>query len=59
MKIYFRNKAARLTLGSLFPTCTRCPFYDSTPCPFGMSGILDCTGKGSWVDGESPEIFKL
>ena len=58
MKINFRNKAARLKLSSLTPTCNRCPFV-SVPCPFGTSTIVDCYGKGWWIDGESLDIFKV
>ena len=58
MKIYFQNKAARLKLSSLVPTCKRCPFM-SVSCPFGTSTILNCYGKGWWIDGESLDIFKV
>ena len=58
MKIYFRNKAARLKFNSSAVTCLRCPFV-SVSCPFGTSTILDCYSKGWWVDGESPDIFKV
>lgn len=59
MKIYFRNKAAKLKLGSLVPTCPRCPFYICDPCPFGVSIIVDCCNKGWWIDGEALDIFKI
>lgn len=59
MKINFRNKAAKLTLSNLLPTCKRCPFYEVNPCPFGMSTIVDCYGKGWWIDGESVDIFRV
>jgi hypothetical protein len=59
MKIYFRNKAARLKLSSLNPTCDRCPFYVCTPCPFYTPTVTNCDGKGWWVDGESLDIFKV
>jgi hypothetical protein len=60
MKIYFRNKAARLKLSSLTPTCRRCPFYVVVPCPFDTSStVIDCYGKGWWVDGELLDIFKV
>ena len=58
MKINFRNKAARLKLSSLIPTCLRCPFV-SVSCPFGTSTMADCYGKGWWIDGESLDIFKI
>jgi hypothetical protein len=57
MKIYFKNKAAKLKLSSLTPTCKRCPFV--IPCPFGTATILDCHGKGWWIDGETLDIFKV
>ena len=28
-------------------------------CPLGTSTIVDCDGKGRWVDGESLDIFKV
>jgi hypothetical protein len=59
MKIYFKNKAARLRFSSSTATCKRCPFYVCTPCPFEGSTIVDCDGKGWWVDGESLDIFKV
>lgn len=59
MKINFRNKAARLKLSSLTPTCKRCPFNIGVSCPFGTSTILDCYGKGWWIDGELSDIFKV
>jgi len=60
MKIYFRNKAAKLKLSSLTPTCKRCPFYNMPyPCPFYSSTILNCSGYGWWVDRESSDIFEL
>ena len=59
MKIYFKNKAAKLKLSSSYPACNRCPFYVSVPCPFGTSTIADCSGKGWWIYGESLDIFKV
>lgn len=59
MKINFRNKAARLKLSSLVPTCKRCPFYEVIPCPFGTSTTADCYSKGWWIDRESIDIFKV
>lgn len=59
MKIYFQNKAARLKLNDLIPTCKRCPFFGVNPCPFGTFTIIDCDCKGWWVDGESLDIFCL
>lgn len=59
MKINFRNKAARLKLSSSVETCKRYLFYESKPCPFGMSTIVDCYAKGWWVDGESLDIFQV
>lgn len=58
MKINFRNTAAKLKLSSLNPTCKRCPFV-SVFCPFGTSTIVDCHGKGWWIDGESLDIFQV
>lgn len=58
MKIYFKNKAARLRLRSLFAACKSCPFV-SVLCPFGTSTIVDCYGKGWWIDGESLDVFKV
>lgn len=59
MKIYFKNKAARLRLRSLFAACKSCPFNIGIPCPFGTSTIVDCYGKGWWIDGESLDVFKV
>jgi hypothetical protein len=59
MKIYFRNKAAKLTLSSSAATCVRCPFYKISRCPFCASTIVDCYDKGWWIDGESLDIFKV
>jgi hypothetical protein len=59
MKINFRNKAAKLKLSSSTATCKRCPFDVVVPCPFETSTIVDCDGKGWWVDGESLDIFKV
>jgi hypothetical protein len=28
-------------------------------CPWNTSTIVDCYGKGHWIDGESPDIFCL
>lgn len=58
MKIYFRNRAAKLKNNIKSYSCVRCPFYDIN-CSLYSSTILDCNGHGSWVDGESSEIFKL
>lgn len=60
MKIYFRNKAARLTRNKNLLTCKRCPFSitDST-CPYGTWTIVDCNCKGWWIEGESSDIFKV
>lgn len=59
MKIYYRNKTAKLKLSVLYATCIKCPFYIGVPCPFGTGTTIDCINKGWWVDGESTEIFKL
>lgn len=59
MKINFRNKAARLRFSDLIKTCSRCPFYVNVSCPFETSTIVDCDGKGWWIDGESLDIFKV
>lgn len=58
MKIYFKNKAARLKLSSLFVTCRRCPFNGDL-CPCSTATIVDCYCKGWWVDGESLDVFKV
>ena len=29
------------------------------PCPFGTATIVDCGGKGWWIEEESPDIFKV
>lgn len=58
MKIYYRNKVAKLKLGILYATCKKCPFYDVS-CPFDTLTTIDCKNKGWWIDGESLEIFKL
>ena len=58
MKINFRNKAAKLKLSSSTATCLRCPFVHVN-CPFGTSTILDCYGKGWWIDGELLDVFKV
>jgi hypothetical protein len=61
MKIYFRNKAAKLkrcTEGAY--SCERCPFFKPPICcPRNTSTILNCYGKGYWVDGEFIDIFKI
>jgi hypothetical protein len=62
MKIYFRNKAARLkryTEGS--NSCKRCPFFKmpADNCPWGTSTIVDCYDQGHWVYGELLDIFKV
>lgn len=59
MKIYFQNKVAKFKPHSLVPTCKSCLFYMGVPCPFGTSTIVDCGGKGWWIDGESLDIFRL
>lgn len=59
MKIYYRNKAVKLKLHNLVPTCKNCLFYMGVPCPFGTSTIVDCCGKGWWIDGEFIDIFTL
>ena len=60
MKIYFRNKSARLKLSSFYATCNRCPFNVSVRyCSFGRATIVNCAGKGWWVAGESLDIFKV
>lgn len=59
MKIYFQNKAAKLNFSSLFATCKRCPFNKVGICPFGTPTTINCYGKGWWVDGELPDIFKI
>ena len=59
MKIYFRNKAAKLKFGDLGLTCQKCPFYEITPCPFETFIIVDCADKGFWIGGESLDIFRL
>lgn len=59
MKINFRNKAARLKLSSSYAKCTRCPFNVGVYCPFCKKSIIDCYGKGWWIDGESLDIFKV
>lgn len=59
MKIYYRNKAVKLKLHNLVPTCKNCLFYMGVHCPFGKSTIIDCGGKGWWVDEKSSDIFKL
>lgn len=51
MKIYFQNKAAKLKFSSLFAAYKR--------CPFGAPTIINCHGKGWWVNGELPDIFKV
>ena len=58
MKIYFRNRTAKLTNNVEWYSCVRCPFYDEV-CPIFSSTILDCDNRGWWTDGESSEIFKL
>lgn len=59
MKIYFQNKAAKLKLGILYATCERCPFKAGILCSFGFPTTINCQDKGWWVDGESPDIFKV
>lgn len=59
MKIYFRNKTAKLKLHNLIAACKNCLFYRGIPCPLGTSTIVDCDGKGRWIDGESSSIFKI
>lgn len=60
MKIYFRNKAARLKRRNEDYSCERCPFFKILDdCPWDTSTIVDCYCKGHWVDGESLDIFKI
>lgn len=60
MKIYFKNKAAKLKFSILNSTCFRCPFcYITINCPLRTSTIVDCDNKGWWVDGECIDIFKV
>lgn len=60
MKINFRNKSARLKLSSSVETCKRCPFIKMPcKCPWNTSTIIDCYGKGHWIDGESLDIFQV
>lgn len=61
MKINFRNTAAKLkrcTEGAY--SCERCPFFKKPiRCPQNTSTIVDCYGKGWWIDGELLDIFKV
>lgn len=61
MKIYFRNKAAKLKRYKLGNSCERCPFFKmrATNCPWSTLTVVDCYGKGHWVYGESLDIFRL
>jgi hypothetical protein len=60
MKIYFQNKVARLKRRNHGNSCKRCPFIKMPcNCPWNTSTIVDCYGKGHWIDGESPDIFCL
>lgn len=59
MKIYYRNKTAKLTRSLEGYSCKRCPFHSILFCPYSTSTIGDCEGRGWWVDGESSEIFNL
>jgi hypothetical protein len=60
MKIYFRNKAARLKRHNHGNSCGRCPFFRPIIlCPWNTSATVDCYGKGHWVDGEFIDIFKV
>ena len=59
MKIYFRNKAARLKSPNGYYTCARCPFHEYGCCAFHTSINADCDNKGWWIDGESLDIFKV
>ena len=59
MKIYFKDKAAILKFSSLAATCQRCPFNMVDCCPLNTATIVDCYGKGWWIDGESLDIFRL
>lgn len=60
MKINFRNEAARLQYHSDGYSCKRCPFFRIiNTCPRNTSTIVDCYDKGYWVNGESPDIFKV
>lgn len=59
MKIYFQNKAAKLKHNLFIIDCKRCPFLVGVPCPFSTGTTIDCYSKGWWIDGESPDIFKV
>ena len=61
MKIYLRNKAAKLKYHNASYSCERCPFFKMPDCcPWGgTSTIIDCNDKGYWVDGECIDIFKV
>lgn len=60
MKIYYRNRTAKLKNSLKGYSCRRCPFFDTPSyCQWSTSTILDCEDKGWWVDGESIDIFKL
>ena len=60
MKIYLRNKSARLKYRNKSYSCKRCPFFKiSGRCPWGTLTSVDCHDKGYWVDGEYIDIFRL
>lgn len=59
MKIYFQNKAVKLSHSILGLVCPECLFYRISPCPFGTSTILDCDSKGGWINEASVDIFTL
>ena len=60
MKIYFKNKSARLKRYNHGNSCGRCPFFKILDnCPWNKSTNIDCYGKGHWVYGESLDIFRL
>lgn len=60
MKIYLRNKSARLKYRYDSYSCKRCPFFKIPGCcPWGTSTSVDCHDKGYWVDGEYIDIFKV
>lgn len=59
MKIYYQNRAAKLTWNVKNYSCSRCPFHSKLFCPYRTGTILDCYDQGQWVDGESSKIFKI
>ena len=58
MKIYFQNRTAKLKWSDDY-SCVRCPLHSKLFCPYHTETILDCYGRGYWVDGESSDVFKL